>query len=118
MKLPNWLKVLWWALLLAGLLWFLGRRYPALVSGQGTAFDIVAFLLCLALLLAPIFSEVKLFGLELKQDISRLKDELLQLRLDVRNSVDVRTQISPTFQIPAPPRTLSCRRLRSGFDEH
>ena len=57
----------------------------------------------MALFFAPIFSEINLFGIQIKQEVKALKEEVFGLRNDIRNSVDVRTQINPTFHVPAPP---------------
>lgn len=82
-------------------------------AGKANSADIAFFVLWLVLVLVPIFSEIK-FGsiVELKQNIERATDdlkrdvrtELGELRLELRNSVDVRTSISPHFNIPAPAR--------------
>ncbi len=103
MKLPNWFKVAWWVLLLGGLTRVLWVRYPDLVSGRSSLADICLFLVWVALFLAPLFQEVNFFGVKLKGEVRELKDELVGLRADIRNSIDVRTLISPTFNVPLPP---------------
>jgi hypothetical protein len=70
---------------------------------MATPADVVVFLLFVALFLAPVFKEVNLFGLKLNQQVKELKDEVSSLRSDIRNSVDIRTQINPVFHAPAPP---------------
>lgn len=106
MQLPNWLKILWWLLLLGALTFFLHSRYPDLIAGKASPADIVVFLIWIALLLAPLFSEVTLLGISLKQDIKDLKEsvstQVAEIRSEVRNAVDVRTTFSPHFNIPAP----------------
>jgi hypothetical protein len=101
MTLPNRFKIIWWLLLLVGAGALLRERLSAIANGMATPPDMVVLLLFVALALAPIFKEIDLFGLKLKQNIRELKEEVANLRFDVRNSVDVRTQISPIFHASA-----------------
>jgi hypothetical protein len=107
MQFPNWLKVLWWAILAIGLGLFLRERLPDLLSGNAAAADIAVFGIWMALLLAPLFSEVALLGVTLKNEIEELKGnvatQLTDLRADIRNAIDVKTTISQTFHQPSPP---------------
>jgi hypothetical protein len=105
-QLPNWFKVLWWLALTGVLSAFLYFRYPDLISGKSTPADIVVFIIWVALLLAPLFKEVSLLGITLKQEIEELKGFLVtqvsDIRSEVRNAVDVRTTFSPHFTLPMP----------------
>jgi hypothetical protein len=107
MKLPNWFKIAWWAILTLIVTVFLYRRYPELIAGRAAAADVVVFLIWLALLLVPIFQEVTLLGITLKQDIEDLKrnvtNQITSLRAELSNAVDVRTNFSPQINFPAPP---------------
>lgn len=103
MILPNWLKIAWWVLLLVGLGSVLSTRLSAFTSGTAVGIDVALLVTWIALLLAPLFQEVTVFGITLKQQIAGLKDEVSALRNDIRNSVDIRTQVNPTFNVPAPP---------------
>lgn len=107
MKLPNWLQITWWFILVIGLTSFLHERLPDLLTGKTVAADIAIFGVWMALLLAPLFSEVTLLGITLKSQIDDLKEEISSqisnVRNDIRNAIDVRTTISPTINIPAPP---------------
>lgn len=62
----------------------------------------------MALLLSPLFTEVELFGVTLKNEIEELKEDLTaqigDIRNDIRNAVDVRATVSPVFNIPSPPK--------------
>ncbi len=106
MKLPNWFKIIWWLVLVSVLSTFLVHRYPELAAGHAVPADIVVFVIWVALLLAPIFSEVSLLGITLKQKLDDLKDyvanQITDVRNDVRNAVDIRTTFSPHINIPAP----------------
>ncbi len=99
MKFPNWFRISWWVLLLVLLTLFLWRRYDALVNGNGTLTDIIVFLVWIALALAPVFPDIDLFGLRLKQKLQEVKAELGEIRADIRNVVDIRNQFSPTFAV-------------------
>jgi len=106
MKLPNWFKITWWLLITGVITWLLYNRYPDLVAGKATGADMVAFVIWVALLLAPLFNEVSLLGITLKQEAEELRKfvaaQLTDIRTEVRNAVDVRTTFSPHITIPAP----------------
>lgn len=113
MKLPNWFRVLWWLVLCAATSCLLLSRMSDISAGRANAADVVFFAIWLALVLVPVFSEIKLGSfLELKQAIEKAKEEVKRdvkteldgLRLDLRNAVDVRTNISPQFNFPQPAR--------------
>ncbi len=55
---------------------FLYSRFDSLVSGNPTYFDTVVFLVWVGVCLAPIFKEMNIFGLELKQEIEELKKDM------------------------------------------
>ncbi len=105
MKLPNWFKILWWIILLFFTGAFLFNRRTALLDGNSTTFDIFVFLIFVALMLVPIFAEVELFGIKLKQEIEELKDRIDirfgDLKNEIKNS-QVQT-VHNTFQGFGPP---------------
>jgi hypothetical protein len=107
MKLPNWFKVLWWILLLSVLTYFLYQRYSDLTAGNASYADILVFLVWVSLFLLPLFQEISLFGLTLRQEMESLKNDVQgtmnQLRAEIRNSIDVRNQVSPNFTLYPPP---------------
>ncbi len=103
MKLPNWFRIAWWAGVLGLVTWLLSKRYDDFVAGRSSPTDVFLFVVWIALLLAPVFQEVSLFGISLKQKFDELKTELAGLRADIQNSVAVTTSISPTIQLPTPP---------------
>jgi hypothetical protein len=106
LKLPNWFKVLWWLMLTSLLTIYLYRRYPELANGRAVPADIVVFVIWVALLLAPLFNEVSLLGITLKQQIEELKtfvaSQITDVRSEVRSAVDVQATFSPHFNIPSP----------------
>jgi hypothetical protein len=106
MQLPNWFKVIWWLAITSALTYFLQARLPDLLSGRAAAADVAVFGVWMALLLAPLFSEVSLLGITLKNEIEELKGaiatQLTDIRTEVRSAVDVRATFSPQFHMPAP----------------
>lgn len=106
MKFPNWFRAIWWLLLVSILSFFLWRRYPELVAGHASHADIVVFVIWLALLLAPLFSEISMFGVTLKQQIEELKgyvsSQIMDVKSEIKSAVDIRATISPHFNIPMP----------------
>ncbi len=69
MKLPNWFKIFWWGLLLILLSIGVFSRYDNYLNGDVTYLDGFVLLLWVALALVPIFQEVKLWGINLKQSL-------------------------------------------------
>jgi len=109
MRLPNWFKVVWWALLIALLTFFLLQRYPDLVEGRATPSDVFVFSVWAALVLVPLFQELNLFGIELKQEVrelrSELKSELVNLRSQIRSTAEAEARVNlvplPDAELPA-----------------
>jgi hypothetical protein len=103
-RLPNWLKIVWWIVLLLGTTLFLAQRYADLANGDASPVDVVVILVWLALMLVPIFQEVTLWGLTLKQQIDTLKEQVSRdvasLRADVRSAIDVRNTFNPQITVP------------------
>src|SRR5258705_13068843 len=99
MNFPNWFRIAWWALLFLTVGAFLWHRFPALAAGAATPADVVIFLVWVALGLAPVFKEVSLFGVGLKQEMKDLRADLHGLRTEVRSSIDIRNQYSPTVNV-------------------
>lgn len=124
MQFPNWAKLVWWLVLVLVLGAFLMERLPDLLAGNSEAADVVVFGVWMALMLAPLFSEVSLLGVTLKQEIDELKGhvaaQVAEVRSEVRNAIDVRTNFSPTFNIPSPPSDAQLpeieRRLRGAIE--
>lgn len=86
-------KVAWWAILVMALGTYLYMRHDQLIGGNPTYFDVVVFLVWMAVCLAPIFKDIKLFGLELKQDIEQLKKDISHqlslMKVELQSSIDV-----------------------------
>ena len=118
MKFPNWFRISWWALLLSLVSFYLYFRLQSMWMGSSNGMDVVVFLVWIVLLLAPLFQEVNVFGLRFKQQVDALTahidNQMLTLRSEIRNSVDVQSQISPQFTIMLHPITKSPQ-SKAGF---
>ncbi|WP_321349220.1 hypothetical protein [Halopseudomonas oceani] len=86
-------RVVWWFILVIALGIYLFFRHAQLLAGNPTYFDTVVFLVWIAICLAPVFKDVKLFGLHLKQDIDQLKKDLshqmAMMKVELQSSIDV-----------------------------
>jgi hypothetical protein len=102
-------KVAYWLALIAMLSWFLSLRLADAIAGRATAADTLVFAIWIALLLAPLFAEVELLGIKLKQEVEKVKEEvkrdIASLKAEITSAIDVRTNISPTFYLTPPPDT-------------
>lgn len=110
MKLPNAVRVAWWIALLVGLGYYLFARFAQLLGGQSTPFDVAALVLFAALMLAPVFTEVKLWGVSLKQELVEAKKEIkgeLESVKQLINNVQFTNAISQQVHIGAPPPDAS-----------
>jgi hypothetical protein len=92
MKLPNWFKIIWWICITAFTGWVFFLRWPKITEGTSAPVDVFIFLVLVALLLAPIFQEVSLFGLKFKQEIEKLKEhvstQISTFKTDIQNSIN------------------------------
>ncbi|MCK7657642.1 hypothetical protein [Shewanella sp. JNE4-2] len=86
-------KIVWWAILVIALGAYLYLRQDDLIGGNPTYFDVVVFFVWISVCLAPIFKDIKLFGLELKQDIEQLKKDISHqlslMKIELQSSIDV-----------------------------
>lgn len=107
MKIPNWLRVITWIALFGFLTFLVSQRYHAIIQGSTNAFDIIIFLIWIALIAAVIFKEVDFFGVRLKREIDNLrtdlKEQITTLRSEIHNTITTRTEISPRIYFPSPP---------------
>jgi len=121
MNVPKWFKILWWGLLLLGFSLLVCSRLVDIGAGRATAVDGLLLVLWLGLLLAPLYNEVNVFGFKLKYELSKIREELAGIQNDVRSSIEMRTQISPVINFPAPPSDTQLPelevRIRNTLDE-
>jgi hypothetical protein len=107
MELSNKFKVILWGISVGLLSYLMSQRLNSLTSGQANATDIAIFIIWIAVLVAPLFREVTFFGVSLKRELENLKNEvreqILNLRTDVQNTINMRQEISTHVYHPTPP---------------
>ena len=86
-------KTLWWGILVIVIGLYLYGRYPKLIEGSPSYFDVVVFVIWIGVCLAPIFQEMDLFGVKLKQQIDDLKKDVSHqlsiLKTEIKSSIEV-----------------------------
>lgn len=86
-------KTVWWGTLVIVIGFYLYGRYPKLIEGNSSYFDVVVFVIWIGVCLAPIFQEMDLFGVKLKQQIDDLKKDvnhqLSILKTEIKASIEV-----------------------------
>jgi len=107
MRLPTWLRVVWWVLLVGLVAYLVSHRYDSIIAGDANPIDIVLLLTLFALLAIPLFQEVSFFGVSFKREIDNLKTEfkeqIINLRSDIQNTINMRAEISPHINVLALP---------------
>jgi hypothetical protein len=110
MKFSNWFKIIWWLVILSTIGFLLYQRYADISSGKGNSIDVFIIFIWVALALSPIFQEISLPGITLKQQLEELKkdvkQELFNMRTAIENSVNVRTQVNSYYPPPPPDNQL------------
>ena len=98
---PHW-KVGWFLLVLALLTYLVISKWSVYLNGTATPFEIIIFLIWVALLFAPLFREVSFFGVSLKNEIDSLKGEIINLKYEMHSTqnVYVYPPPSPDSKIP------------------
>ncbi|VVS95374.1 hypothetical protein [Desulfoluna spongiiphila] len=86
-------KTFWWGVLVVVIGCYLWGRYPKLIEGKPSYFDAIVFVIWIGVCLAPIFQEMDLWGIKLKQQIDDLKKDvnhqLSLFKTEIKSSIDV-----------------------------
>lgn len=118
MRLPNWFRIAWWALLIFSLLFLLHSRLTAITSGLANGIDAFFFLILIILLLLPLFQEFDFFGIKLKSKIEELKsdvkEQITNLRSDMQ-TIGINTQVSPQIYLTPPPSDNQLPQIEERF---
>jgi hypothetical protein len=110
MNSSNNFKLVWWAILVIVIGLFLYGRYDELLAGKSSYFDTVVFLVWISVCLAPIFKEMNIFGVKLKQDINELKKDISHqlsiLKTEIKSSIEVSSANSNQINFNTSPEPL------------
>lgn len=104
-------KILWWFILVLVISLFLYGRRDDLMGGKPSYFDSIVFVIWVGICLAPIFQEMNIFGIKLKQDIQDLKKDLTHqlaiLKTEITSSIEVSSANNNQIYVntnPEPPK--------------
>lgn len=102
---PRW-KIGWYLLVLALLTYLVISNWNTYINGTSNPFEIIIFLIWIAVLLAPLFREVSFFGVSLKNEIDSLKGEIINLKNEIHSTQTV-------YVYPPPPQDSELPKIRS-----
>lgn len=104
-------KIVWWLILVIVIGLFLFGRYDELIKGNSSYFDTIVFLVWIGVCLAPIFKELNIFGVKLKQDINDLKKDINHqlsiLKTEIKSSIEVSSANNNQIYVNASPEPLN-----------
>lgn len=96
-------KTFWWFTLVSVIGYYLFDRWGSLIDGKSSYFDIVVFVIWVGICLAPLFQEMDIFGLKLKQQVDDLKKDithqLLIMKTELKSSIDVSNANQNTISV-------------------
>jgi len=91
MKLPNWVKIIWWLILIILFALVLWLRPGNIMSIATPTMDIIIIIVLIALLIMPLFKEFSVLGISFKKEIDSLKSDIdrqiISLKSEVRNTI-------------------------------
>ena len=86
-------KTLWWGILVIVIGFYLFERFDQLVAGKPSYLDALVFLVWVGVCLAPIFQEMDILGIKLKQQVEDLKKDMNHqlsiLKTEIKSSIDI-----------------------------
>jgi len=100
MKLYNNFKLALWIILLLSVSSLLVFRYSAIAAGTSSTSDILILFFWIVLMLAPVFQDINIFRLRLKQSIESLKDQVLNLMFTVQSQTQTQSVNISNYPIP------------------
>lgn len=112
MKLLRKWKYIYWFLVFIFLTYLVIRRLPVFLSGNPSNMDIIVFVIWIAFIISPIFREVNIFGVGLKNEFDSLRNdvraEMLNIRSEIRNTIN----FSPQINVGQPPSDSELPRVK------
>jgi len=86
-------KTAWWGILVVVIGFYLFERFEQLIEGKPSYLDALVFVVWVGVCLAPIFQEMDIFGLKLKQQVEDLKKDMSYqlsiLKTEIKSSIDI-----------------------------
>ncbi len=117
LKFPDWFRKLWWALLLIGFTAVVIYRIDGFLAGTSSISDNLVLVIWILLWLAPVFTEVDLFGVKFKQEVDSMRTEFRDRFLDIRSEIQNSISVSPRFYLGLPPTSSELENLKEQFAE-
>ncbi len=79
------------------------RRLSSFLNGNPTNMDIIVFIIWITLLIVPMFREVNIFGVGLKNEIDSLRNDVRGDMLNLRSEIQNTINFSPQINVGQPP---------------
>lgn len=125
MVFHNRFRTAWWLVLLALSSIYLIGRSSDLIKGNTNIFDIFVFVPWFSLMLVPIFQEMDFLGFRFKQEIkddirsinNELKEQILNFRMAVQNSIDFKQTYNPIINVGALPSDAELKTRQENIDD-
>lgn len=100
-------KTLWWGILVIVIGFYLFERFEQLVAGKPSYLDALVFLVWVGVCLAPIFQEMDILGVKLKQQVEDLKKDMSHqlsiLKTEIKSSIDISSANQNHISVNATP---------------
>lgn len=117
-------KIFWWFALVLAIGYYLFGRWGSLIKGESSYFDAVVFIVWVGICLAPVFQEMDLFGVKLKQQVDDLKKDLnhqlLMMKTELKSSIEVSSANQNTISVNTsaePARDSEIPRLEAAINK-
>jgi len=117
-------KVFWWFVLVTSIGYYLFGRWESLIDGKSSYFDVVVFVVWVGICLAPLFQEMDIFGVKLKQQVDDLKKDLnhqlLMMKTELKSSIEVSSANQNTISVNTsaePARDSEIPRLEAAINK-
>lgn len=115
MQFTNNFKVLWWMILLILNFVYLYFRFPFVLKLGPTSGDIIVYFVWQILCFAPIFKEMEIGSIKIKQQIEEAKKEaaekLDEIRREIKLNLDVSSRVTQQISLSPPPRDSELKNL-------